>query len=154
MALVDIRTAIRTAMLTVANVGPVTAYEPFVRRQEDFKTFFKDGALAYIQGWTITREASPERMRDAAHTNERTHVMVIRGYRAIDQDAVNPSEPAFQDLIEAVCNTLRAKENDQLDGTCLTCGPPSVRIFDPRAFGEFHVHYVEIAYPVTEPKSF
>ncbi len=153
MALSDIRGAIKTVLDAInPTIGVVTAYEPLTTRKEHFDTFFKSGALAYLQGWTISRESSGETVRDQARVNERRHLMVIRGYRTIDNKGA--SEAGFQDDVERVCDALRVKENDQLAGQADVVGPPAVRIFEPRDFAGYLVHYVEIAYPVTEPKTF
>lgn len=152
MALADIRTALKIAVSGVASIGVVTDFEPWATRKETFLTYFKSGALAYMQGWTITRESSLEEKRTQERSNSRRHLMVIRGYRALDQDGA--TEKAFQDLIEAVCAALRVKELDALDGTALLVGPPSVRISEPRTFSDYLVHYVDIAVPVTEEVTF
>lgn len=152
MALADIRAALKTTLETVPAIGVVTAYEPLATRKEHFEAYFKHAALAYMQGWTITRESSAEMTRTQARTNDRRHLMVIRGYRALASQGA--SEAAFQDLVEAVSDALRAKENDQLGGTADLVGPPSVRIFEPRDFAGYLVHYVEIVYPASEPKTF
>lgn len=151
MSLATIRTAIKNAISGVASVGVVSDWEPLVKREEDFKTYFASGGK--IRGWTITRESSPERKRNQGRVNDRTHVMVIRHYASIESTAA--SEKDFQDRIETVCDTLRAKENDQLDGTIEeVVQPPSVRLVDARSFGGFVVHYGEIVYAVQEPKTF
>jgi hypothetical protein len=151
--LADQRAAIRSTMAGLApTIGVVTEYEVMVRRKEDFVTKFKHADLAYMQGWTITREASLETKRNTARTNDRLHVFVIRGYRTIDQHGA--TETAFQDDVERVCDALRAEENDQLNATAKSVGPPSVRVFEPRDFSGYAVHYVEIACPAVEPKTF
>jgi hypothetical protein len=104
-----------------------------------------------MQGWTITREASLETKRSQERLNSRRHVIVIRGYRAIDNDT--SSEKAFQDLVESVCVALRAEELDQLNATAHLVEPPSVRIFEPRDFAGYLVHYVEIVLPIVEEVS-
>ena len=152
MPLAGIRAALKTTLEGVASVGIVTAYEPLTTRREHFESYFKHAALAYMQGWTIMRESSLETTRNQARTNDRRHLMVIRGYRTIDSQGA--SEAAFQDLVESVCDAFRAKENDQLDGQADLIGPPSVRIFEPRDFAGYLVHYVEIAMPIVEAKTF
>lgn len=152
MSLATIRSAIQTTMQAVADIGVVTDFEPWATRKERFLTYFKAEALAYMQGWTITRESTLERKRDQQRTNSRVHVMVIRGYRAMDQEGT--TEKDFQNLIETVCAALRVKELDHLDGTALLVGPPAVRIVETRTFAEYLVHYGEIALPVTEEVTF
>lgn len=156
MALENIRNAIKATLEGVAQIGVVTDFEPWATRREQFLTYFKSGPLAYLQGWTITRESSAEEKLSQERRNKRRHLMVIRGYRALDQDG--STEKAFQDLVETVCGALRAKELDQLPDagvpTALLVGPPSVRIAEARTFSDFLVHYVEIIMPVTEEVTF
>lgn len=147
MALNDIRTAIAMAVAEVTDVGIVTPYEPLAMREEDFRSFFLSKALGYVQGWTITREATTERDKDT-EANWATHLMVIRGYRALG--ASGETEAAFQDKVEAIRTRLRREQRDQLGHTATFVGPPAVRILEPRSFGGYLVHYVEILVAVTE----
>lgn len=147
MALNDIRAAIAMAISSVTDVGVVTAYEPLATREEDFKTFFFSKTLGYVQGWTITRETTTERDKDT-EANWTTHLMVVRGYRALGTKG--ETEAAFQDLVEAIRTRLRREQRDQLGHAATFVGPPAVRIFEPRTFGGYLVHYVEILLAVTE----
>ena len=152
MALADIRAAIATALGQVTNIGKVNAYDVLAIREEDFKAFFLDSTLGYVQGWAITREATTEGDKDTEQ-NWRRHLMVIRGYRAIGSGGA--TETAFQDLVEAVCVRLRSEQRDQLKDptlqpTATFVGPPNVRILEPRMFGSYLVHYVEVLLVVTE----
>jgi hypothetical protein len=152
MPLAAIRAAIKTTLEAVSNIGIVTPYEPLTTRDEDFKRFFFKATLGIVRGWTITREASPETVRNQARVNDRRHLMVIRGYEAVGVDAAG--EEAFQDLVETVCDALRVKHNDQLNSTVREVGPPSVRIIEVRKFSDYLVHYAEIAFPLIEDKTF
>src|SRR5918999_689436 len=156
MPLANITSAIKTTLEAVSGIGIVTPYEPLVRREEDFKRFFVNPTVGKVRGWTITREASPETVRNQARVNDRRHNMVIRGYEAIGADAA--TEPAFQDLVETVCDALRVKHNDQLNSTVREVGPPSARLCEARNFpgaaDGFLVHYAEILFPVIEDKVF
>lgn len=147
MSVQTIRTALAAAVASVASVGVVTAFEPLATRREDFETYFKHASLAYIQGWTLTRESTDEREKDTEE-NWATHLFVIRGYRALGTDG--STETAFQDLVEAVRARLRREQRDQLGGEATFVGPPSVRIIEPRTFGGYLVHYAEIAVRCTE----
>lgn len=140
MSLATIRTALKAAIESVTDVGVVTDFEPLATRQEHFETYFKAPALAYVQGWTITREATLERGH-VTQANQSAHLMVIRGYRALSIDG--STEKAFQDLVEAVRARLRLEQRDQLGGVAMV-DPPSVRIFQPLTFAGYLVHYVEI----------
>jgi hypothetical protein len=147
MALADIRTAIAAALAEVTEIGKVNAYDVLATREEDFKTFFFDQDLGYVQGWAITREMTSEKDKDT-EMNWSTHLMVIRGYRPIG--AGGTTELEFQDKVEDVRVRLRREQRDQLGQTATLVGPPSVRILEPRMFGSYLVHYVEILLPVME----
>lgn len=147
MALSNIRAAIAAALGDVTNVGKVNAYDVLTTREEDFKAFFLDQELGYVQGWAITREMTTETDRDTEN-NWSTHLMVIRGYRAIG--AGGASETEFQDLVESVRTRLRIEQRLQLGGEATFVGPPAVRIFEPRMFGQYLVHYVEVLLTVRE----
>jgi hypothetical protein len=146
MALENIRTAMKTALLEVPGIGVVTDHEPLATRKEDFEGFFKHADLPYVQGWTITRESTGERASSTAATR-RDHLMVVRGYRAIG--ATGATEKAFQDLVEAVCVRLRRELRDQYGGIA-AASPPTVRVVEPRSFAGYLVHYVEIAQTCSE----
>lgn len=152
MGWVDIRAAYKAELEAVANIGVVTDFEPLTTRREQFLTYFKHAGLSYMQGFTFTREQTTETPRNQARKNDRIHLVVTRGYRAIDNDV--QSERAFQELIEAVCDRLRAIENTQLNATLHRVGPPSVRIVEPREFAGYLVHYAEIGQALIEEKTF
>ena len=151
MPLSDIRAAIATALSQVSAIGKVNAYDVLATREEDFKAFFFDATLGYIQGWAITREMTTEEDR-SLEDNWSTHRMVIRGYRPIG--AGGQTETAFQDKVEDVRDRLRREQRDQLGGVgapmVTFVGPPWVRIFEPRMFGSYLVHYAEILLIVRE----
>ena len=147
MALAEIRAAIGAALLEIPAIGKVNLYDVLATREEDFKTFFFDEDLGYIQGWAITREITSERDKDT-EMNWATHLMVIRGYRPIGLGG--ETELAFQDMVETIRTRLRREQRDQLQRLATFVGPPTVRILEPRMFSQYLVHYVEILLPVTE----
>jgi hypothetical protein len=147
MSLATIRAQIKTAMESVAGIGIVNDYEPLALRQEDFERFFRPPGESVVRGWSITREASSE--RDAVtELNLREHAMVLRGYQGLGADGL--TEKAFQDLVELLCVRLRTEQRDQLSGEATLVAPPQVRIFEPRIFAGFLVHYVEVTLRCTE----
>jgi hypothetical protein len=157
VSLRDIRHAIKKAMDDIPAVGLVNDFEPWARREEDFRRYFWSPELEFILGWTITREATEETDDSHDPANFSTHVMVIRGYRALADGA--STEKQFQDLIEIVRVRLRAEQvsvDDRgnvcggLNGTCLRVAPPQVRIVEVRTFGDFLVHYCELLLRCTE----
>ena len=106
MSLADIRTAIQGAMQEIADVGIVNDFEPWARREEEFRAYFLHPALQHIRGWTITRQATTE-TDDTLDGNFSTHLMIVRGYRALADGA--STEKDFQDLVEAIRTRLRAE---------------------------------------------
>jgi hypothetical protein len=147
MPLDEIREAIATVMNTVPAIGVVTAFDPLTTRKEDFERYFKTAAGDEMLGWAITRESTVER-DGTTEQNLSEHVMVIRGYHAIGN--FGATEPVFQDLVETLRARLRREQRDQLAGAATFVGPPSVRIFEPRRFETYLVHYVEIVLRCTE----
>ena len=147
MSLADIRTAIQGAMQEVPSVGIVNDFEPWARREEEFRVYFYDRALEHIRGWTITRQATQE-VDDSQEANFSTHLMVIRGYRALANGA--STEKDFQDLIETIRTRLRAEQYGHFGGVCTMVAPPQVRVVEVRSFTEYLVHYVEITVNCTE----
>jgi hypothetical protein len=147
MSLANIRTAIQGAMQEVPTVGIVNDFEPWARREEEFRVYFYDRALEHIRGWTITRQATQE-LDDTLDGNFSTHLMVIRGYRALANGA--STEKDFQDLIEAIRDRLRAEQYGHFGGICTMVAPPQVRTVEVRSFSDYLVHYAEITVDVTE----
>jgi hypothetical protein len=141
MSLGDIRTAIQGAMQEVPSVGIVNDFEPWARREEEFRRYFFDRPLEHIRGWTITRQATEE-IDNTLDGNFSTHLMVIRGYRALADGA--STERDFQDLIEAIRTRLRAEQYGHFGGVCTLVGPPQVRVVEVRSFSDYLVHYAEI----------
>lgn len=145
MSLATLRTGLQSLLAGITDIGVVTDYEPFVQREEDFRTYFYDAPADRILGWTITRESTSERDKDNA-TTWRNHAMVIRGYAPVGQKGF--TEKAFQDLIEDICDAVRAQQLPQLVGFGVTSvtfvGPPQVRLVEARQFFDKLVHYVEI----------
>jgi hypothetical protein len=147
MSLADIRSAIQGAMQEVPSVGIVNDFEPWARREEEFRVYFFDRALQHIRGWTITRQATNE-IDDTLDGNFSTHLMVIRGYRALADGA--STEKDFQDLIEAIRTRLRQEQYGHFGGVCVMVAPPQVRVVEVRAFSDYLVHYAEIGLDCTE----
>lgn len=148
MALSDIRSAIKTVVAAVTSIGVVSDYEPHVTREEDFRTFFKHASLAYLRGWSITRESTLELNANTLE-NGSAHLIVIRGYQALD--TAGSTEKDFQDLVETVRVELRkAMRTCYSLASVVLVGEPSVRIFEPRMFAGVLVHYVEIVQVCTE----
>ena len=148
MSLADIREQIKVVLSGVPGIGVVHDYDRLATDWNTFLNFYKD-VDGRINGWTITRDATPERWL----TNidyERVFELAIRGYYGLQDSAA--SEIAFQDLVEGVCDKFRG--NDTLNGTCETTCPEfggmagrsgiQVVIVEPRFFGGVLCHYCEL----------
>lgn len=152
MPVADIRTAMRSTIAAIPAVGVVTDYEPFAIREEDFKKYFLAKGAAVVLGWTITRESTESEENSQAGDQE-THVMVVRGYHALQR--AGASEQDFQTLIELVRGTMRAARSGLygLGGALFRVEPPQLRLVDTRLFTDIYVHYCEIAQRCAEQVS-
>ena len=143
MSLSAIRTQLKTVVAALANIGIVHDYERWAAEWskvlETFKTTI--GGEDRIQAWTVTREATPATLVDM-ECDRRSHTMVIRGYRALDD--TEGSEKQFQDLIETVCTALRGQRLGKLGGTVANLKPPQVRLVEHRLLGPVLCHYAEV----------
>ncbi|HJR01840.1 MAG TPA: hypothetical protein VKA83_09425 [Methylomirabilota bacterium] len=144
--LADVRGSIKSAMEEITGIGVVTDFEPYFRTEAEIKQFFQATEDTALLGWTITRERSEETDVTIGEINEREHLMVIRGYAALNLKAA--SEKAFQDLVETVCDRLRQEQIGDFDNEIAT-GKPNVRTVEARFLGNDLCHYAEITLPCT-----
>ena len=147
MAFSDLRAGLALRLRTIPGIGVVNDWEPYATREEDFATFFVSEGL--LLGWTICRESTHEgHITRALHAAD--HLFVIRGYRAVDNDA--QSEKGFQDLVELARAALRIEQDPgfHLGGAAVKVDHPQLRIVEPRLFGGVLVHYAEIAIIIEE----
>ena len=140
MSLAVLRSAIKTAIESVANVGLVHDYEPYLKTDAELRTFFQVSDAAAILGWTITRERTEE-TDEFTEVDRDSHLMVIRGYAALNGQAA--TEKAFQDTIEAVRARLRQERVNRF-GNLFDVHPPNVRTVEAREYVGKGVHYCEI----------
>lgn len=147
--------ALQARLETVPQIGVVTGWEPLANTRAEFETYFKAPTLAYVLGWSITRESTavgPYTMGK----NLQLHQLVIRGYRALDNAAATERE--FQDLIEAVTAALRLEETGKFNAGAIQVAPPQVRLVEPRLFGfgdgAALMHYAELGLEVAEAVTF
>lgn len=153
-----IRTALKTILMTIADIGVIHEYDRQTADPSTFLSLFRSSTAAqpgqyYIQGWTITEEAIPEELLTvggATGQNLRTHRIVIKGYRSLDDSAA--SELAFMDLVEMIQAKLRADvETNALNGVVLgTSGPAEVRRVAYWVLGDVLCHYAELTYDAVE----
>jgi len=148
MNLAAIREQIKTILAGVAGIGVIHNYERLAIDYNKMLALFQD-ADGRINGWTITRDETPERWI----TNidyERIYEMVIRGYMGL-QDGEG-TEIIFQDIVEDICDAFRGQ--DTLNATCETINPEFGKlsgrsgiqgiIMEPRLFGNVLCHYCEL----------
>jgi hypothetical protein len=148
MSLSAIRTEIKTLLTGVTDIGVVHDYERWAIDWNTILAQFKPAGKDYIRGWMITRQASPERVIEpgAGGLNDRTHRFLIKGIASLKDDAA--TEQIFQDLVESVCQILRA--NPDLNGSAVESDPPQVLTVEMRMFSQVLCHYAEIELKVTE----
>lgn len=144
MGLPEIRAEIKTIMQTVSGVGPVYDYERNVNQWAKVKDELvaPDGK---IEWWTIRREKAPEKFIPGS-ASERSHGIVIRGYRALDDAG---SSKTFDTRVDAVCAALRPKTT--LNGTAMQMENPwQVDEIVDVAIGGIFAHRCEIRNTVEE----
>lgn len=149
VSLIAIKAAVVAAVKAVDGAGDnAYYYQPYVKTDAALKATFGQ-ANGPLLGWTVARESTAARDRTVGGVEE-THLLVLRGYHAINEDGT--SELAFEALVEAVRAALRS--NRTLTFTAfITNPPPSVRTAEARMYCGVLVHYAEIAlyaqeYPV------
>ena len=144
MSLADIRTQLKTIVESVDGIGKVHDYDRWTVDWKTLLSLFTDENNK-LNGWVITCPRSDERIH-ASTVNMRKHLIKIEGIYGQKDSA--GSEKTFRDLLEKVCDKLR--ENDSLNGSCLTSDPPTVAKVIRRRFGGVLAHAGEIHLPVDE----
>jgi len=144
VALSDIRTQIKSVLESVDGIGTVHEYERWSNTWENFLEHFKD-SNDRINGWTITRRATPAERRTMPIVTRR-HEFVIRGIYGLND--ADESELTFQDLVEAIQDAFEDQYN--LGGYVENSGPLQVNVVEPRMFGKVLCHYAELTYEAVE----
>lgn len=145
MGLPEIRTEIKSLLETVPGIGKVHDFERWTNDWKTFLSLFKTEENK-INGWTISRSFTKEKVHAATAVNIRTHRIIIKGYYGL-KDSIE-SEKTFQSLIESVCDVLR--KNNDLNSSCWGSDPPQVTKVYPRPFGGILVHACNIVLSVDE----
>ncbi len=117
MTVLAIRTAIRTRMLTVANIGVVHAYERYANDMVALKALYFSAPHNQIRGWFIR----PDSVREtgiAIPAYLEVATWSIRGVMSLS-DATQ-SELVFSDLVEGLRDAFRA--DSQLGATVTKTG--------------------------------
>lgn len=108
------RAALVALFAAVPDVGAVHDHEPYARTEVAFRELYAwpvgDGTTQ-LRGWFLRRTATRERELGVGRTLN-VHTWQLRGFMALDSAA--GSEPAFDELIEAMRQAYRA--NPTLSG--------------------------------------
>ena len=159
MRLANIREQVKAILSGVSGIGVVHDYERWEDTWQKFLEHYKDPDEK-INGWTITRNATPEKWLTNVEYI-RVYELVIRGIYGLKDE--NATELVFQDLIEDICTAFRNK--DTLNDTCETIAPElgslsghagvQVVLVENRMFGNVLCHYCELKLgaQVTEMRS-
>ena len=145
MALSSVRDAIKETLKGVSGIGVVHDYERWTVDWGRYLSLFKPKGQDVINGWTVSRASSSE-VASTSRQYFRTHRFIIKGYYS-QRDSAG-SEKVFQDLIERVCDALRANRN--LNQTADRVEPPQVDLVETRSLGEVLCHYCQISLMVEE----
>lgn len=133
-----------------AGIENVHAYQRHVSDWSAMLSLFKitiagPPATYRVHGWTVSRAAVSEEWLTNVEVI-RVHEFKLRGVYGV-QDSAN-TEDSFNDLVEALCTTLRA------DFTCSASAewhePVQFPIIDYRVFGGILCHYAEGTVKVRE----
>lgn len=143
-----IRDAIHDILAGVSGIGQVHNRLRWSIDTTKFKAMFS--AAGKINGWTITRTATPE-SRDTVGENQRHYQFTIEGYYSFE-DSDTPaqsSEQILQALVESICDAFRP--NPTINDLGFTFEPVQVVMIEPRKFATFLVHYVKLSVEVIDP---
>lgn len=148
----EIREQTAAILASVEGMGVVHQYQRWAKSWEKFLDLFSvkdDAGVGRINGWMITRAATPEKWLTNVNYL-RVYELVMYGFYGLKDAAA--SELVFQNLIEEACASFR--ENDTLNGTCETIAPEfgalagragvQVEIVEPRMFGNTLCHYCKL----------
>ena len=102
----QIRSAIKTKLEGVADVGVVHDYERFTTEQAKFRELYVAGAAGNqrVKGWNIRRAATRETFIDLNRWVV-VHTWRIRGFMSIED--AEATEKTFDNLIEAFRDAVR-----------------------------------------------
>ncbi len=141
----EIREQIAVILSAVDGVGVVHQYERLATDWKKFLDLYKD-PHGKINGWSITRQKTPQKMLTFDQDVTREYLFIIRGIYGLQDEAA--SELVFQDTIEAICEAFR--NNDDLNGTCSTTTSNQdisgiqVEVAENRSIGGVLCHYCEL----------
>jgi hypothetical protein len=140
----DIRTAIKTVLSGVADIGQVHDYERWTASDAEFISVFKTtvAGVDQVRAWLIRRKGPVNEDQGGVAV----HGYIIDGYLSVkDADA---TEKTLNALIEAVRAAFRA--NVTLNGSCIGADFLIVNAIDVRMLGAVMCHHAELALTVYE----
>lgn len=120
MTVAAIRTAIKTLMLTVPDVGVVHEYERYTTDMAGVRALYLYAPANQLRGWFVRRANTKEVGRIQNRSVEIIRWQ-IRGFMALDDSA--QSELAMDNLVEGLRAAFRADET--LGGTVAQCSVPA-----------------------------
>lgn len=129
MALTTILEAVKTAVETVAGIGPVMVYSRYTPSEKELTDTFSSAGV--LRPWLITRESTASKDMGPQWSRD-THTVVLHGYRAVTSAA--GSEQSLQDEAEAVRAKLRDETVRLLGGAGRIITPCSCRVFNAVMF--------------------
>jgi hypothetical protein len=143
-----IRTAIKTAVESVPDVGLVYDWQRAAVTWDRFLELFKTaiGGSPVIRGWCITCEEAPLRRITFGGNSAgwlKVYGYKVRGYFSVSDEA--ESEKAAFLIAEAVAEQLT-----DLVSAHVHDNMPSLDVFDYRLFGSVLCHFAEISLSVRD----
>jgi hypothetical protein len=147
-----IRQQLKSIVQSASGIGVVYDYERFSRSLGDFIATMSANGI--VNGWFIHRQSSQATNATMGATRqiERVHTYRITGI--FEMDDASGSEKTFQDILEAIFNTL--KGNGTLNGSCLKHDHfqiESVTVTKANQIGKDLYHIAEGKLVVTERTS-
>jgi hypothetical protein len=119
MTVAAIRTAIKTLMLTVPDIGVVHEYERYTTDMAGVRALYVSVPHNQLRGWFVRRQSTKEVGRIQNRSVEIIRWQ-IRGFMALDDSA--QSELVMDGLVESLRDVFRV--NETLSGTVDQCAVP------------------------------
>ncbi len=153
MTFATIRAEVKTVLDTVAGIGKTHDFLRHAVFWDDYFTKYKD--TDKINAWEISRLSQEEEIESVQNlsgsspTFRDTHVIIIRGYRSLDDSVTK--EKTFLALIDSIIAAFRATDDIQLlNGKLIVPLMISVPVIEHRLFGSVLVHFAEIQIVASE----
>lgn len=145
---------IKTALLTVSNIGQVYDYQRYADQWDDFLALFQTtiGGVPQIRGWQIGLNSVavlPNPYEDSVLYPAQTfrYEWAITGFMSVDD--ANTSEKTARALAVAVVDKLRATR-ENVTTTAVNTGLPQITRIGYAVFGGVLVHNIEITWTTDE----